>query len=98
MAGNFIEQLTRRQQAGALRPPPTTEKPVEQMSGEELDEALNRARQDLLDARHTELRERELARIQKPAGGAEAGPRTLSDVLREKQRDKRRTWTYHGGL
>jgi hypothetical protein len=87
----FLEQLQRRQEATAA-PSTTAEKPVEQMSSEELDEALDRARRDLLDARHAELRERELARMQKPASGEGAGPRSLSDVLRNKQRDKRRTW------
>ena len=95
---NFLEQLQRRREQDATLGSPgeatTTEKPVEQMSGEELEEALSRARRDLLDAQHSELRERELARLQKPASfaGDSAATRTLSDVLREKQRDKRKTW------
>ena len=98
---NFLEQLQRRREQDATLGSPgeatTTEKPVEQMSGEELEEALSRARRELLDAQHSELRERELARIQKPTGGevaklASGTTRTLSDVLREKQRDKRKTW------
>jgi hypothetical protein len=88
---NFLEQLQRRREQDASPGATTTEKSPQEMSSEELDEALTRARQDLLDAQHAELRERELARVQKPAG-EEAGPRSLSDVLRDKQRDKRRTW------
>jgi hypothetical protein len=90
----FLEGLKRRREraaSGASGEATTPEKPPEQMSGEELDVALLAAQRDLLDLRHQELRERELARIQKPTGEG-AGQRTLADVLREKQRGKRRPW------
>jgi hypothetical protein len=88
---NFLEQIKRARDA-AEKPSEATEretKPIEQMSGEELDEALNKARRDLLDARHAELREREIARVS-PAPPQQAT--TLQDVLRDKQRGKRATW------
>jgi hypothetical protein len=96
----FLEGLKRRQQqAGRSQPvsTSTTEKPIEQMTGEELDEALTAAQRELLDARHAELRERELARIQGTGSGTgvpspTSGTSSLADMLREKQRGKRRTW------
>jgi hypothetical protein len=63
------------------------------MSDEELGEALTQARRDLLDARHAELRERELARVQgKGTAVPSSSTETLADRLREIQRGKRRTW------
>jgi hypothetical protein len=88
MAGNFIEQIRKRQEA-AKEPPPTEAKPIEQMTDDEVVEALNQARRDLLDLQHQELREREIARVS-PAPPQQAT--TLQDVLRERQSAKRRTW------
>jgi hypothetical protein len=91
MAGNFIEQLKKRREATErLAPEQAPTKPTEQMADDELEEALNKARRDLLDAQHAELREREIARVSAPST-PEPAP-SLADVLREKQRPKRRTW------
>lgn len=96
MARNtFLEQIKRAREA-AEKPSEATEreptKPTEQMTDDEIEEALNKARRDLLDLQHQELREREIAR----ASGAGTSPPdsapTLQDTLREKQRGKRRTW------
>jgi hypothetical protein len=91
---NFLDQIKRAREAAEAKPPtpePET-KPTEHMSGEELEAAIDQARRDLLAAQHAELRERELARVS-GAGSAQvpAAP-TLQDVLRDKQRGKRRTW------
>jgi hypothetical protein len=90
---NFLEQIKRARDA-AEKPSEATEqatsKPVEQMTDEELEEATTAARRQLLDAQHAELREREIARVSAPST-PEAAP-SLADVLREKQRPKRRTW------
>lgn len=87
---NFLEQLQRRREQATTPVSTTTpEKPPEQMTAEELDVALVSAQRDLLDARHQELRERELARIQQPTGEG-SGPRTLADVLREAKQNTRR--------
>jgi hypothetical protein len=91
MAGNFLEQIKRAREA-AERPTPEQEqtKPTEQMSGEELEQAITEARRELLDAQHAELREREIARVSGTTA-PEPAP-SLADVLRAKQRGKRRTW------
>jgi DNA-directed RNA polymerase specialized sigma24 family protein len=90
---NFLDQIRRAREA-AEKPSEATEretKPIEQMSGEELDEALNQARRDLLDAQHAELREREIARVSSAPPQPQRAT-TLQDVLRDKQRGKRATW------
>jgi hypothetical protein len=61
------------------------------MSDEQLEEALNQVRRELLDAQHALVRAIELERVQ-GKGAADSRPETLADVLREKQRGKRRTW------
>jgi hypothetical protein len=43
---HFLKQLKRRQEAATSSPSTIAEKPLEQMSGEELDEALDRARRN----------------------------------------------------
>jgi hypothetical protein len=90
---NFLEQIMRAREA-AERPVAEQEqaKPVEEMSGQELEDAITTARRKLLDAQHQELRERELARVS-GAGSSPAPPTpTLQDVLRDKQVRKRRSW------
>jgi hypothetical protein len=94
MAGNFIEQIKKRQQAAENpAPEPEQAKPTEAMTDAELEDAITATRRQLLDAQHQELREREIARVQGPSlSDAGEERRTLGDVLREKQRGKRRTW------
>jgi len=65
-------------------------KSAEQMSDEELEEAITASRRQLLDAQHAELRERELARVSGPKA-TERAPR-LAEVLGTRQKKKRRTW------
>jgi hypothetical protein len=91
MAGSFIEQI-RKRQAAAKDPEPTEAKPTEQMTDDELEEALGKARRDLLDAQHAELREREIARVSGTTTPEPAPSPSLADVLRARQRGKRRTW------
>jgi hypothetical protein len=92
---NFLEQIKRARDA-AEKPNEATEretKPTEQMTDDEIQEALNKARRDLLDLQHQEIRERELAKVQGPSSPeSDDGRRTLSDMLRERQITKRRTW------
>jgi len=94
MAG-YLEQLKKRQEAAQESVPEEEQaKPTEEMSDEELEEAITATRRQLLDAQHAELREREITRVT-GAGEASLSPATdttLQDVLREKQRTKRRTW------
>jgi DNA-directed RNA polymerase specialized sigma24 family protein len=59
---NFLDQIRKRQEA-TKEPEPTEAKPTEQMTDDELQQALDKARRDLLDAQHAELREREIARV-----------------------------------
>jgi hypothetical protein len=56
MAGRFLEQLKKRRETGTPAPEQGDVKPVEQMSPEELDEAITEASRELLDARRRELR------------------------------------------
>jgi hypothetical protein len=92
MAGNFLKQIKRAREA-AERPAPEhgQAKPTETMTGAELEEAITESRRQLLDAQHQELREREISRVT-GAGEASTPDTTLQDVLREKQRGKRKTW------
>jgi len=95
MAGNFLEQIKKAREAAQTPEPEATEapdKPIEEMTDGELEEAETAARRRLLDLQHQEVRERELARV---AGAEEATGRRasgLAGILGEKQRKKRRTW------
>jgi hypothetical protein len=93
MAGNFIEQLRKRQEAAEKPAPEPETKPTGQMTDAELEEAITAARRLLLDAQHAELREREIARV---SGGGEATERSrasgLAEVLGNLQKRKRRSW------
>jgi hypothetical protein len=64
VAGKFIEQIKRAREA-AEGPAAEQEqaKPTEQMTDDELEEAITAKRRQLLDLQHQELRERELARV-----------------------------------
>jgi hypothetical protein len=90
----FLENIKRSReatQASAPEEPPS--KPTEEMTDAELEEASRAARRKLLDLQHQELREREIARVTGAGeASASATKTTLQDVLREKQRGKRRTW------
>lgn len=70
MAGNFIEQIKRAREA-AEGPAAEQEqaKPTEQMTDDELEEAITAKRRQLLDLQHQELRKRELARVKDEGGG-----------------------------
>ncbi|MBA3617412.1 MAG: hypothetical protein H0W52_15035 [Rubrobacteraceae bacterium] len=91
MAGNFLEQIKKAREAASAPEPEAPDKPIEEMTDEELAEAETAARRRLLDAQHQELREREIARV---AGAEEATgrPTGLREVLGTLQRGKRRTW------
>jgi hypothetical protein len=90
---NFLAQIQRAQAAAEKPVLEATEqaqtKPVEAMSDEELSQAEGAARRKLLDLQRQELRDREIARVSPGESSPEA---SLADVLREKQRKKRRTW------
>jgi hypothetical protein len=92
VAGNFIEQIKRAREADEG---PAAEqeqaKPTEQMTDDELEEAITAKRRQLLDLQHQELRERELARVSPSVSSPASQGTTLQDVLREKH-GKSRTW------
>jgi hypothetical protein len=92
-ANRFLEQLQRRQEAAQRGQTASEQKPIAELTDEELDAALAQAKRDLLDAQHAELRRRELERVSGATGERTAsGARgQLADVLREKQRGKRST-------
>ncbi len=93
MAGNFLEQIQRARAAAEAAPPaPEHEqaKPTEQLTDDELEEAITASKRELLDAQRAELREREIARLP-PSESSPEGVR-LADRLQELQRGKRRTW------
>ena len=86
MAGQFLKQIQRAKEAAQAPASTPTEKPVEEMSDEELQQAGTAARRALLDAQHAELREREIARVSPAEKPQAAG---LANILREKQRTKK---------
>jgi hypothetical protein len=89
----FLEKIQAAKAAAeAATSEAATEAPksAEQMTGEELEEAITASRRKLLDAQHAELRERELARVS-PSESSPEGVR-LAGVLQELQRKKRRNW------
>jgi hypothetical protein len=55
------------------------------MSDQELERALGKARRDLLDARHEELREREKARVA-PEGSGRTERRNLGEIFNSNRR------------
>jgi len=60
---NFLEQLKRAHEAKREPRPRPREVAPEQMSDEELADAITAARRELLDAQRAELREQEKARV-----------------------------------
>jgi hypothetical protein len=89
---NFLEQIQRARAAAEAPEPEATAKPTEQMTDDELEEAITASKRELLDAQHAELRERELARVSQSESSQAPAEASLAGVLREKQRKKRRTW------
>jgi len=89
----FLEKIKAAKAAAEAATEPTeTPKSAEEMSDEELEEAITASKRELLDAQHAELRERELARV---SGAGEAtGPRAagLAGLLGGLQKRKRRNW------
>jgi hypothetical protein len=79
MAGSFIKQIERAR--AATQPTRPAEKPVEQMTQAELDEALIEARREALAAN------RAVAAV----AAEQTRPPTLAAVLADLQRRKRRT-------
>ena len=89
---NFLGQIQRARAAAEAPEPEATAKPTEQMTDDELEEAITASKRELLDLQHAELREREIARA---SGAGEAtGPRAsgLAEVLGTLQKRKRRSW------
>jgi hypothetical protein len=60
-------------------------KPASDMTDAELDESLQKARRDLLDLRHEELREREKAR-HAPEDAGRTKPRNLNSIFNSNRR------------
>jgi len=87
---DFLAQIKRAREAKTQEPEQEQAKSTEQMTDAELEEAITATRRQLLDAQHQELREREIARVS-GSPSPESEP-SLADVLRERQRGKRRTW------
>jgi hypothetical protein len=58
-------------------------KPASEMSDLELEESLQKARRELLDVRHEELREREKARVA-PEGSERTERRPLGEIFKKK--------------
>ena len=89
MAGRFLEQIQRAREASQALPPEQANKPISEMSDEELEQAERAARRELLDARHQELRAREIARVSGAEGDAAPQAAGLADTLRGLQKRKR---------
>ena len=62
-------------------------KPTSEMTDAELEESLQKARRELLDVRHEELREREKARVGAEDGGR-ATHRPLSEIFKNSKRGR----------
>ncbi len=58
-------------------------KPVSSMTDQEIEEGLQKARRELLDIRHEELREREKARVA-PEDGGRTQRRNLGSIFKKK--------------
>jgi hypothetical protein len=90
MGDRFLEQLKRKQQAAKSTEAPEPEAPQTpptdpEVRAEWLQDELTNTREQL--AKEREKREQLERRIE-----AQARPSSLADVLREKQRGKKRTW------
>ncbi len=80
MAGTFLAHIERAR--AATQPTRPAEKPVDQMTSAEMDEALRRARVEAIEA-HKAVAE---------AAAEHTRPPTLATSLRELQRGKRKSW------
>ncbi len=80
MAGSFLKQIEQARAAAQTTRP--EEKPVEEMSGTELDAALIEARREAVAAN----------RAVAAAAAEYTRPPTLAAKFRELQRGKRKTW------
>ncbi len=80
MAGTFLAQIERAR--AATQPARPAQKPVEEMSGTELDAALIEARREAVAAN----------RAVAAAAAEYRSPPTLAAKLAELQRGKRKTW------
>jgi hypothetical protein len=97
---NYLKELQRRREAAASpQSTPSTEKPLEQMSDEVLEELPSdpTIRSELLadelrDVRQELERERKARQQAERRIEAQAQPSSLRDLLRAKQVHKRRTW------
>ncbi len=81
MAGNFIKHIE-RSRAAATQPARPEEKPLEEMSSTELDEALRLARVEAIEAHKA------VAAV----AAEQTRPPTLAAKLAELQRGKRKHW------
>jgi len=92
---SFLDRIQAAAETARTAETAPTEAPgklIEEMSAEELEAAETAVRRELLDLQHREVREQELARVAgdgEPTGRRASG---LTEVLRQKQRKKRRTW------
>jgi hypothetical protein len=88
---NFLQQLQRRREMDTRTPPGTPPSPpaTETMTDEQLDAALAKAKRDLLDAQHAQLRQ-DLAREAEGRPEMTEAPRSLAAVLGNLKRARRR--------
>jgi len=81
MAGNFLAQIQRAREA--TQPARPEEKPVEEMSGTELDQALIEARREAVAANRA---------VAEAVAAEQTRPPTLAAKLRELQGGKKKHW------
>ncbi len=81
MAGSFLAQIERAR--AATQPTRAAEKPTEQMTSTELDEALRLARVEAIEANRA---------VAEAATAERTRPATLAATLAELQRGKRKSW------
>ncbi len=81
MAGNFIKQIERAR--AATQPARPADKPVEEMTGAELDQALVEARREAVRANRA---------VAVAAADERSRPPTLAAKLADLQRGKRNHW------
>jgi hypothetical protein len=89
---NFLQQLQRRREMDTRTPPGTPPSPpaTETMTDEQLDAALAKAKRDLLDAQHAQLREVLTREASQGGGASPAGASSLAAVLGNLKRASRR--------
>ncbi len=73
---NFLDQLRRKQQEAAGKPPASpADKPIEAMSADELEEARRDVEMDLIRAKSAELTEIHKASVLGESGGTQPASR-----------------------